>query len=516
MASGSTACRRRRRDSALALLAWIVTAAPAFAQEPEAEPFSAVLDVLPDARPAVRVGIAELLVPQTAGPRDEARIAAVTFPRLLYESLAAIDERDRDGEEQRAYAARRLSEAMRDAAVRLSSAVTARDRLLFDRAVDDERRESADEAVTLARELLAVLEATDPADIPTDATRSLAFWDGHDEGRLLAVPGRSDDDAATAAGAPRTDELIALTESEDLDLVLWGTVEEIEGYLAIDLFLFHRFLEASAAAGGTVARPEDVGLEAPVVARESAGALLGRPYARLEVVADDPDASITVNGKLRGFGEAVAPYLRPGRHELYVEAEGSRPVHREVDLQPDETVVERVELEPLSARAVRLQSSPAGANVYADSVWVGRTPLEHRFPAAPTVVRLRRDGYLESRFVVDADSPAVVTRALLPATIDWSEELRQERDDFYRALTWFVVSLPFTVVLNGGYESVRGAFPPDGTGTLTDAERARLARLGNIFYWSSVGSTLVNVGLFINLAITVFDYVEVGEGPHNQ
>ena len=270
--------------------------------------------------------------------------------------------------------------------------------------------------------------------------------------------------------------------------------------------------------------PKRSGLDAPLVAGETAKAppppppppLLGRPYATLEVVTGDPDAAVAVDEILRGFGSVRAPYLRAGSHRILVSASGRPSVAREVDLGAGDVRVERIELPAPTARTVRIQSSPAGADVYVDSVWVGTTPIEHDFPAESTIVRLRRDDYLESRFVVDGASPALVNRALLPASVDWSEEIRDRRDGFYSALTWFVVSVPVTLLLNGGFESVRGAFPPGDSDELSQDELERVARLGNILYWSSIGGVLVNVGLFANLLISIFDYIEVGEGSHNQ
>ena len=492
---------------------------------PDADGASPVLAELPEPRAQFRVGLAELVVKTTgdAAPDPEARVAAVTFPRLVYELLAGIDEHDLSDAERRAYSALRIELAVRSVAARLRSLVDSRDRALFAPTAGSAggpvpgtptapgATTEADNDVAAARRLLEQLERLDPALVPSELTRPLVFWAGHAEGRLL-----------TQGEAPdRRDGLAELARAEDLDLIVWGEVEEIEGYLAIDLSAYHRFLGTSEPLGGTIARPEDVGLEAGFVAEEVAPALLGRPFATLHVAAVPPDAPATdaavfVNGGLRGYDEVRVRFLRPGIQTIRVVAEGYEPAETTVELAPGESRVERVALDRALARVVRIQSSPAGADVYADSVWVGRTPLERSFPPEPTVVRLRRDGYLESRFVVDRGSPEVVSRALLPDSIDWSRELVTARDDFYRSLTWFVLSVPVTVFLNGGFESVRGAFPTAGTGGYTEAEVNRLARLGNILYWSSVGSALVNAGLFVNLVISVFDYVEVGEGPHNQ
>ena len=462
----------------------------------------AVEQALPEPREVFRVGIVEL---SGANTSPEARVAAVTFPRLLYELLAGIDERDLSEDELRAYAAVRLRSAVLSEAATLRSAVAARDRLLFEqppttpaaRITAEQRRASAERSVRDARARLDLLSATDPAQVPAPRRRPLVFWAGHATGRLLEA---ADHDRARQ-----------LATTNDLDMLLWGTVDEIGGYLAVDLYAYHRFMDRSVPAGSTIARPEELGLDAEVVAGETALVVLGRAYATLEVATGDPAAAVTVNGVLRGFGRIEAPFLRPGFQEVRVQVDG-RAATRTIELAAGERRIEEIEPPPLAARTIRLRSSPAGADAYADSVWIGRTPLDHEFPVTPTIVRLRHDGYHESRFVVDGSSPHVVSRAMLPAAIDWSVELRDRRDGFYQALTWFVLSVPATVLLRGGYQSVRGVWEQD----LDPTDRLRLGRRGNILYWSSIGSGLVNVGLFVNLLISIFDYIEVGEGPHNQ
>ena len=491
-----------------------------------------VAEALPPPREAFTVGIAELSTSDTSA---EARVAAVTFPRLLYENLSRIDSRDLTTEELVAYARRRREQALEEAATRLQAAVEARDRLLFDREVTENRVSASTQAVDEARSLVEALRDTDLAAVPADDARPLRFWDGHAEGRLVGAPGGAErGDAAvpavqtgglssSSAEAPAHGhgrrELRRTAREQELDLLIFGVVETLPSrdtdYLAVDIYAYHRFMDTVTSIGGTISLPEELGLEAPVVAREAASALLGRSFASL-VVRAAADAAITVDGELVGYGEASVPYLRPGTHELVAQAAGYEPVRREVELEAGDERKEVLELATRTVRTLRLRSSPGGADVYADSVWVGTTPLEVELPPEPTVIRVHRPGYLESRFVVDRETPDAVTRALLPDSINWSNELRTARDDFYQSLTWFVLSVPVTMLLNGGYEAVRGAFPPEGSEALDPADAASLGRLGNLLYWSSMGSLMVNVGLFANLIITIFDYVAVGEGPHNQ
>ena len=181
-----------------------------------------------------------------------------------------------------------------------------------------------------------------------------------------------------------------------------------------------------------------------------------------------------------------------------------------------QTETVRVGLVPATGRVVRLESSPAGATVYIDSIYAGTTPMTWNFTRLPALVRIEHDGYLESRFVIDTDSPDTVARALLRDTVDWTVEIEQRRSTFYRSLAWFAVSIPVTLALRGGYLNVYGAFPPYDDGSLTPEARQDFARLGNILYWSSLAGMMVNIGLLANTILDIRDYIQVGQGSHNQ
>ncbi len=460
----------------------------------------AASDVIPAQRETYRVGIA--LLSGELEPDD--RIVLLSFPRIVYAELSQLTERTLSESEIDASRSRRRAAALQSVGRELMQAIDARDALLFDLESDAEKIEAADERVATARALLDELQSVDDEAIEVSHVRPIVFLEQHESGEFIELSPGEDRARVDAA------------ESNDLDLLLWGEVDEVEGYLAIDLYAYYPFLGSDAPADRTIVRSSDASLEAEIMAEAIAGEILGREYASLVVTASEAQASIAVNGELQGFGEVRRRYLAGGEASVLVEAEGFVDEERVVDLVSGATTEVSVSLEPLRESLVRIQSSPVGASVYADSVWIGTTPLEMPVPETPAVVRITSDGYLDSRFVVDRGSPPVVSRVLLPAAIDWTTEIRRERDEFYQALTWFVLSIPVTIILRGGYESVLGAYPPGEAGTLSDEELQRLARRGNIFYWSSIGGLLVNAGLLVNLGLAIVEYVEVGEGSHNQ
>ena len=105
---------------------------------------------------------------------------------------------------------------------------------------------------------------------------------------------------------------------------------------------------------------------------------------------------------------------------------------------------------------------------------------------------------------------------MLPDTIDWGAEIREKRDGFYGSFSWFVLSVPVVMLLNGAYQNVLAAFPRVDSGELTVTERTAFAQLGNILYWSYLGAALISGGLLVNTVISLLDYIAAGEGAHYQ
>ena len=462
---------------------------------------------LPAARPAFRVGVAELSAERV---RLERRFVATTFPLLLYESIRAVDARRLTDQEVLAYGTRRLDTARRDAARALTTAVERRDRLALEREPAAGAVAAARDAVATARRRFDALASMDPT-LPVERERRVAFVAALEAGRLLP-PVAAGIDSLLVDDRP----LRAVAAREDLDALVFGYAEEIAGYVVIDLYLFNAVVATIERIAVVTRLAEEIAEDAADAADEVASSLLGRPFASLDVTATPPSAEIRVDSALVGLGSARIPFARPGDFELRVSASGRAPVIRRVTLEAGAAQSLRIDLTESTARPVRLQSLPSGANVYVDSVWVGTTPSTHRFPPGSSTVRMTRDGYLESRFVVDGTTASVVSRALLPDSIDWGVEIRRTRADFYRSLTWFVVSIPATVVLWGGYQSILGVRAGPDIARLSFEEDQRMVRTGNILYWSALGGAMVNAALLTNVVLTIIDYVAVGEGFHNQ
>ena len=241
-----------------------------------------------DPRGSYVVGFSELSAVELPA---EYRYLASSLPRLLVESF----DSGADSEISHIYStgervsyAESLIGRERELALRaLSSAVRQRDALLFEKDVTSDRRDRAEEAVTNARATLDGLELMDPSELEIELEKPLEFWSGRELGRLLdAVP--VDDDLK-----PAPEGLDEVARGADLDLLIWGTVEEIQGYLKVDFYAYSPYgAQIDLADAGTVALPSDIGQEAEIIAGEIAAALLGRSWGSVHIETDVSDAAI--------------------------------------------------------------------------------------------------------------------------------------------------------------------------------------------------------------------------------
>jgi hypothetical protein len=505
-------CRFGRAAPAVALLLLLVPVR-SWAQNRAVEEEPVLVQ---DSRSSYAVGFSELSALELP---PEYRYLATSLPRLIVDAFDSgtdpnVDHTLSPGE--RTEYARHLTGIEEiSAIISLSAAIEQRDRLLFAASATDETRLAAEEAVAAAAARLEKIRALQPAEVLVESSKPIVFWQGRSTGRLLEPVALNDD------FSPDRMSLDRIIADADLDLLIWGVVEEIRGYLKVD-FYAHSPYQGSVDIGeaGTVALPTDIGQDAEIIAGEIASVLLGRPWGSVSVTSNVSDAAIYVGGELAGFGRALDRYRVPGETRVEVRAPGFRTLTLPVVVRARNTVELEVELEPITNRTVRLESAPPDADVYVDSVWAGRTPLDVRVPETPQVVRIRAPGHLESRFVMTRESPERVARVLLPETVVWSEEISAKRGEFYRSLTWFVLSVPVTMILNGVYQGIESAYPPpsiyDGLSLEEKQNLEPFGQRGNIFYFASGGSLMLNLGLLVNAGINLFEYLDVGEGAHNQ
>jgi len=121
------------------------------------------------------------------------------------------------------------------------------------------------------------------------------------------------------------------------------------------------------------------------------GAFLGF----LRVVSSQPGSKVFIDDHAEG-SHGVTPLsqqLTVGRHHIWVERPGWRPVESNVDVTLSRPITLRVTQTRIDEGKLDIRANVRGAKVFVDSHQVGVTPLEHEALAGPHIVWVEADGY---------------------------------------------------------------------------------------------------------------------------
>jgi len=121
------------------------------------------------------------------------------------------------------------------------------------------------------------------------------------------------------------------------------------------------------------------------------GAFLGF----LRVVSSTPGSKVYIDDKAEG-SHGVTPLsqqLTVGRHRVWVERPGWRPVETTVDVSLSRPITLRVTQTRIDEGKLDIRANVRGAKIYLDSRPVGQSPLEHEALAGPHIVWVEADGY---------------------------------------------------------------------------------------------------------------------------
>jgi hypothetical protein len=343
---------------------------------------------------------------------------------------------------------------------------------------------------TALKEAVQWLEKLPREQVVLGAEKPVVFAEGDESGTLLFSPQFS------PAG---------LAKRENLDFLVWGTIEEIQGYLFVKIHGFHTVLGREVytyESGGSAD-------ELPIILDEAIGGLaeqiLGRRWASLEVVPRPGTSSVVVNEIFRGIGATRMRFLEPGRATVLVTTPGYIEERREVVLAPYEHRSIEIELEQKETLAITLNTNPEGADVYLDSQWFGITPLELDLLQADQRLLLKKEGFKDLVFDIEETTPRYVEFDLRRKILDELQWQERKRDTFYTSLGIWALSLPFPIFLYGyAVDNARAA----NRATVGTDEYNKFRRNMELTYAGYFATLFVSVTLFVKMLINMLEYVD--------
>lgn len=113
---------------------------------------------------------------------------------------------------------------------------------------------------------------------------------------------------------------------------------------------------------------------------------------RLEIESAPSGAVVHLNDREIGVTPVAVGDLPPGRHRVTVAAPDHEPWFGQIDVQPGQTQVARIDLQPLPAHLTVLAAGGEGA-VWVDDQFRGYAPLEIPLHAGEHLVRVEAEGF---------------------------------------------------------------------------------------------------------------------------
>jgi hypothetical protein len=418
-----------------------------------------------------------------------------SFPLLIRERLEVIPTHFFSDAEAKAYRRRIIRREQQRLAELISADRRARDELFFTPGKREDKVVFYEDRIAANLIALNDLRELNPEAIVLPESKPLRFASGANGRLIFDQPVRSP---------------LQLARQENLDSLLWGRFEEIQGYIYLEVSFFDAALGEEVFFYSDSVLPTELYGISDELTGELASILWGRAWASLRVDTEPPSASVWLDDSFQGRTPLEIPYLIPGSRELRVQASGYQSVVRSIDLHPYTEAVQQIVLPLEPGDSFELDSEPAGAAVYAGSNWLGTTPLSVEKLDDLNRFLLRKEGYLDFPLYAGSGVAETLTARLVSDETDPLAIQNQRRDELYRAFGFFALSIPIPLfcwgLVNDYLVGAQIAFNEGN-----DDEVDRMIRTGQGFYYGYYGTLAVSTSLFVNMIVRLVRYIRAAD-----
>lgn len=307
--------------------------------------------------------------------------------------------------------------------------------------------------------------------------------------------------------APVTDKQKQFAEEKKADLLIFGQLEEMAGYMYYRVGAYSSVLDRivfEAEGGGS---PDIIEGQIAGHLNDLITVIVGHEWADLTVSVLPITASIQIGEKYSGSGVYRNNSIVPGTYVMTIEAPGYVGEEVELVLNPKETKTLSVALIRNTVPPVVVNTYPPGADIYLSSLWVGATPFLVENGGLNEPLMLKKDGYLDLVSALTPDGNTNLDFVLKSTAFNRDEYLKQKRKDFYFNIAGLAISIPMTL-LSSGYQTRFLNSIPDAT------EDNAVQRQQIIFGYKSMAmlftvSIVLDAMMAAGLIIDMIDYIKV-------
>jgi hypothetical protein len=179
------------------------------------------------------------------------------------------------------------------------------------------------------------------------------------------------------------------------------------------------------------------------------GVALAETEGSLRIIGEYPGAAVFVDAEPVGTLPLDAPLtLAPGEHTIRVTKPGYTEFSEVVSVRRGATTEVLVNMLSVSM-ILSLTTTPAGARVFVDGRFAGRTPVELDLLAGERSLRIQHPGYRDVIRTLDARAGATDELAI-ELTVLPREALADEEAEWYeQPVTWIAVGVGAAVIAAG-------------------------------------------------------------------
>ena len=328
---------------------------------------------------------------------------------------------------------------------------------------------------------------------PKATEKEIEFKSGQEDGQLLVPPLYSP---------------LRYARQQEVELLIWGTLEEYQGYLYFEIFALSPHLGKEVLAYRDAVQPEEIALLLADINQELAAIVLGSKSVSITIHPEPAESEIYLDGAFVGSGVTALKFLLPGEKILRVSCQGYLEEYRQIELLPGEHYDLSIALAAGDMEYMSVSSKPQGASVYHGSQRLGRTPLEIAMPAPAVSSRLllRKEGYSDYPFYLDSSFIGNIDLTLESNILEESVVQTKKRDKFYSAFGIWALTVPLPLFLYGITSDYALAYQ-DAAVSGNLSEKSRLQSTGQVFYYSYLGALFINGSLFLRMMFNLFDYI---------
>jgi len=377
-----------------------------------------------------------------------------------------------------------IKQALTQAIQELISLQKQRDQELFTQKKEYEKQkavENFEKQIEEKKQRITYLRNLDPKLIEFPESKPILYKD--DNGKLFAPPKFS---------------ALQYAEEKGVHVLIWGSLEEVQNFLYLEINVFDRVLEKTIFTYKEGGSREDLYKYFGDAVNKITTLLLGREWASLLVSAKPQNAYIKINDEFKGLGSVELRYMQPGKVKIEVSSPGFKSEEKEVELSPHQSAEYDFALEQSRQEDVFIETYPQGANVYIDSLWVGKTPLIIEKPFVMSKLLLKKKDYGDYFTRIGPGSPGRIEIGLLKSYIDPTEYQEKMALNFYNSFGAFLISLPFTLFSFGlSYDYANAGFNEES----------------RIFFYTYRWGVFINCVLFARTIYDLILYIRAGDRP---